>query len=105
MCGPSNSMTAIAGQQQSLSSTLQADYNQQFANQSGVLQNLNNIFTPIAEAGPSQTGWSPQETAAINTQIGEGVGGNYAKASQALNNQLATRGGGSEMLPTGASAA
>jgi hypothetical protein len=68
------------------------------------LQNLNNIFIPIAQAGPSQQGYSPQELAALNTQAGEGVGQNYAKAAQALNTQIAGQGGGNEYLPSGASA-
>jgi hypothetical protein len=66
---------------------------------------LNNLFTPIAEAGPNQQGFSGPELAALNTQVGEGVGQNYAKASQALNTQLSAQGGGNEYLPSGASAA
>lgn len=105
MCGPSGQEEAIAGQQQSLGTTLAANYNQQFAAQSGVLSNLNNMLTPIAEAGPDQQGFGANELAALNTQSGEGVGQNYAKASQALNNNLAARGGGNEVLPSGAQAA
>ena len=105
MCGPSGAQENIAGQTASLASTLSANYNKNFAAQAGVLQNLNNIFTPIAQAGPDQQGFGPQELAALSTAAGEGVGTNYSKASQALNNQLAVRGGGSEALPTGARAA
>jgi hypothetical protein len=105
MCGASTQQTEIANEQQSLGSTLQSNYNQQFAAQSGVLQNLNNIYTPIAEAGPNQQGFGGQELAALNTQSGEGVGANYAKASQALNNTLGAQGGGNEYLPNGAQAA
>jgi hypothetical protein len=84
---------------------LQANYSQNFGAQSAALQNLNNIFTPIAEAGPNQQGFNAQQLAAYNTQIGEGVGQNYAKASQALNTQLASQGGGNEFLPSGAAGA
>jgi hypothetical protein len=104
MCGPSGQEEQIAGQQSSLASTLQSNYNQQFANQSQVLSNLNNLYTPIAEAGPDQQGFGGQELAAINTQEGQGVGTNYAHASQALNNTLASQGGGNEFLPNGAQA-
>jgi hypothetical protein len=93
------------GQQASLASTLQANYNQYFANQSEVLGRLNNIFTPIAQAGPDQQGFGAQELAALNTGAMEGVGANYTKASQALNTTLASRGGGNEFLPNGAKAA
>ena len=84
---------------------LQANYTQNFGAQSAVLQQLNNIFTPIAQAGPDQQGFGPQELAALNTEATQGVGQNYTQASQALNNELAAEGGGNAYLPTGAAAA
>jgi hypothetical protein len=84
---------------------MQANYNTYFANQSKILGQLSNIFTPIAQAGPDQQGMGAAELAAVNTGAQEGVAANYAKASRALNTTLATRGGGSEVLPTGARAA
>src|SRR5277367_3499793 len=105
MCGPSSQENSLEAQQSGLAKTLGANYNQYFGSQSAVLQNLNNMLTPIAEAGPDQQGFGANELAALNTQAGEGVGQNYAKASQALNTTLATRGGGNEALPTGAQAA
>jgi hypothetical protein len=105
ICGPSSQQEGLAAQEASFSNLLQANYAQNFGAQSQVLQNLNNIFTPIAQAGPDQQGYGPQQLAALNTEIGEGVGQNYSKASQALNTQFATQGGGNEFLPTGAQAA
>lgn len=105
MCGPSQQEKTAQAVQTDITSTLRANYNDYFSKQSGILDKLNGILTPIAQAGPDQQGWGADERAAINTQIGEGVGNNYAKASQALNNTLAARGGGNEMLPTGARAA
>ena len=105
MCGPSGTEQSIEGQEQSLSSLLSSDFSQRFAQQSETLQNISNMLTPIAEAGPDQQGFGANELAALSTSVGEGVGANYAKASQALNNTLAARGGGSEFLPRGASAA
>jgi N-acetyl-beta-hexosaminidase len=102
MCGPSNQQKQIGAQEQSFTNTLQSNYNQYFGNQSETLSKLNNIFTPIAEAGPDQQGFGPQELAALNTSAGEGVGQNYAKATQALNTNLSARGGGNEFLPSGA---
>jgi hypothetical protein len=104
MCGPSGQEQAIAGQQQNLSTILASHFGERFGQQSAVLQNLNNLLTPISLAGPDQQGFGPQELAALNTQASEGVGANYAKASVALNNVLAARGGGQEFLPTGAAA-
>jgi hypothetical protein len=103
-CGPSGQQELLNSNENSLSSTLAANYNQNFGAQSQVLSNLNNTLTPIAEAGPDQQGFGANELAALNTQAGEGVGQNYAKATQALQNSLAARGGGNEFLPTGAEA-
>lgn len=105
MCGPSEEQKQLAAKEDSFASMLQTNYGANFGAQSNILSQLTNIFTPIAEAGPDQTGWGPQETAAVNTQIGEGVAANYAKATQALNTSLAARGGGNEVLPTGSEAA
>lgn len=69
------------------------------------MQNLNNILTPIAEQGPTQQGFGGSELSALNTEATQGVGQNYAKASQVLNNTLASQGGGNEFLPNGAQAA
>lgn len=105
MCGPSGQEKSIEAQSQSLASTMQGNYNQNFQAQAGVLQNLNNLLTPIAEAGPDQQGYGANQLAALNTEASQGVGNNYAKAEQSLNTTLATRGGGNEALPTGAQAA
>lgn len=105
MCGPSNQETMAQGKMSSLSSSLTSAFNQYFGAQSSVLSGLRNIFTPIAQAGPDQQGFGPQELAALETGGAEAVGRNYDKASVALNNQLASRGGGSEFLPKGADAA
>lgn len=105
MCGPSNEEKAAQATQNSITSTLRANYNEYFSKQSGVLDKINGILTPIAQAGPDQQGIGPQELAALNTGAREGVGQNYGKATQALNNTLAARGGGNEFLPTGARAA
>jgi hypothetical protein len=101
MCGPSEQEKSIQGRQTNLSLLLQDHFNERFGAQSQVLQNLNDILTPIAEAGPDQQGFGSQELAALNTQAGEGVGRNYAKAEQSLNTVLGSRGGGNEQLPTG----
>lgn len=103
-CGPSGQMETLSGQSANLSSLLAANYSQNFGAQSKILGDLTSLYTPIAEQGPDAQGFGPQELAALQTQAGEGVGANYAKASQALNNTLAARGGGNEFLPTGSEA-
>ena len=102
LCGPSEQQKELAASEQSFSKILSANYAQNFAAQSQILQNLTNQFTPIAEAGPDQQGFGAQELAALSTQAGEGVAADYAKAQQSLNTVLGSRGGGNEFLPTGA---
>lgn len=103
--GPSSQETSNQAQTQGLANTYAADFNQNYGQQQGILKGLQAAYNPIVQAGPNQQGFGGAELAALNTSAGEGVGNNYAKASQALNNSLAARGGGSEALPTGASAA
>src|SRR6267142_486867 len=103
MCGPSPEQEAAASGQLSFSQLLQGNYGQRYDLQSKALSNLNNILTPIAQAGPDQ-GIGSRELTALNTQAGEQVGANYAKAAQSLNTGLAARGGGNEYLPTGGAA-
>lgn len=100
--GPSSQQKELSAQEMSMSNVFNSAFQQYLGAQSGVLQNLGNILTPIAEAGPSQQGFGAQELAALNTQATQGIGQNYNKASQALNLQESTRGGGNQVLPTGA---
>lgn len=95
MCGSTGAESQLQGQQAQFSQTLQNSYKQLFGQQQDVLQNLDNVYTPIVQAGPSQTGFSPQETAALNTTALDTTGANYANAAKALNGQLAGRGGDS----------
>lgn len=105
MCGPSHEQKQLAASESDFATTLKGNYAKNFAAQSDILQSLTRMFTPIAQAGPDQQGFGPQELAALNTQAGEGVGRNYGKAAQSLNTVLDSRGGGNEILPTGADAA
>lgn len=102
MCGPSDQEKQLNAEESKFSNMLMGNYADYFGKQSAVLDRINNYLTPIAEAGPTQQGWAAPEVAAVNTQIGEGTGGNYAKAAQALGNQLSAEGGGNAYLPNGA---
>jgi hypothetical protein len=104
VCGPNAAETASATQESGLATSLNSSFAKNFGAQSDILQNLTNTLTPIAEAGPGQQGFGTQELAALNTQASQGVGQNYDKAQRSLQNNLASRGGGNEMLPNGADA-
>lgn len=74
---------------------MSANYNQRFQNQSDLLSNLNNVLTPISQAGPSQEGFSAGEKAALNTQAINSSGAAAKNAMQATQGRLAGRGGDS----------
>jgi hypothetical protein len=93
-CGPSGSETAIEGANQSLAMSLQANYQQRFAQQNQVLNNLNQSLSPIVAAGPSQQGFSPEELASLNTQAINSAAAANKNAQQAAGNAIAGEGGG-----------
>jgi hypothetical protein len=93
--GPTEQQTAEANAQQQYTQTIQGNYSKLFNQQQLVDSNLNNLLTPIAEAGPNQSGMSAAELAAQNTQALDTTGANYANAARTVGNQLAGRGGSS----------
>lgn len=74
----------------------------QFGQQQDILKSLTSVYEPILQAGPSQKGFSAAESTAMNTQAMDGSANAYQHADQALNNQYAAEGGGSEYIPSGA---
>lgn len=94
LCGPSAQEKMIAGQQESLATSLSADFNQRFQNQSDLLSTLNTSLSPIVAAGPEQQGFSAQELAARNTQAINSVGAASRNAQQAAATAGAGQGGG-----------
>jgi hypothetical protein len=81
--------------------SVQNNYATNFADQQNILSHINSVLSPVLEAGPSQTGFSPSELAALNTQAVNATGANYKNAAVALNSQLAGRGGGSSLPESG----
>jgi len=105
MCGATGQQEQIASSQQGFMSQLQGAFGQNFGEQSDILKNLTSSLTPIAEAGPGQQGYTPTESAALNTEAIDSVGENYAHAAQAEGNRAAAAGGGNEFTPSGAQTA
>lgn len=100
--GPSQEQKDLAASQAAFYKNLQAQQNQQFAQQSKLLEELNAVWGPIFQAGPSQTGMSAAQETALRSQATEGTGAEYAKAARAVNENLAARGGGNVVVPSGA---
>lgn len=102
--GASSAETSINAQQQQMMSTLMGNYQQQFGNQSSILNNLTQGASAIFNQGPGQFGFTPQETAALRTQADTGTAQAYQGAKQATNESLASIGGGNVLLPSGTAA-
>lgn len=100
MCGSTPQQTQISDEQQQFYQTLSQQYSQIFGQSQGITSALTSAFTPILNAGPSQTGFSPSEENALRTQNTENVATDYAQAQKATAQVLAARGGGNTMLPS-----
>jgi len=102
MCGgASDGQKAISAETGSFYRELHGAYGEQFGKFSSILSNLHDAWTPILNGGINQQGFSADERAARNSSAINSTATNYQHASQAVNEQLAARGGGNVVLPTG----
>jgi hypothetical protein len=103
MCGGASSeQKNLATSTGNFYTTLQSAFNEQFANQTNILANLHNAWTPILNGGPNQQGFSTSELADLNSNAINRTASNYKFASQAANENMAARGGGNTFAPSGA---
>src|SRR6202022_40268 len=103
MCGgASNTQKNLSTSTGNFYTTLQGAYNQQFANQTNILANLHNAWTPILNGGPNQQGFSASELADLNSNAINRTANNYKFAAQQANENMAARGGGNTFAPSGA---
>jgi hypothetical protein len=100
MCGATDQQKEITDEQQQFYQNLTQQYSTIFGENQAITGALTSAFTPILQAGPSQTGFSPAEDTALQTQNTEGVATNYAAAQKATADILAARGGGNTLLPS-----
>jgi hypothetical protein len=91
LCGPTSAQQRLEGSEQQFASILQNNYAQNFAQQQDILKHLNGVLSPILQAGPNQTGFSPAERAALNTQAIDTTGAASANAQRAIANETAGR--------------
>jgi hypothetical protein len=92
--GPSQSEINAANQESNLAQTYSNAFSQTFGEQQGILNQINQQLTPIANLGPNQQGFSPQELAAMNTGAIDAAGAAARNAKQAAATTLAGEGGG-----------
>ena len=94
MCGgPTSAQTELQQSESDFYKNQIAAYNTAYQNFSQIQSVLNAQFAPILAKGPGQWGYTPEETAAYNTQIAEGTGRNYDQAQRALQENIAAEGG------------
>ncbi len=94
MCGASKEQKSIGAAQSAFYTQLTAQGASVFGDASSIFKDLQSTFAPIVAAGPNQHGFSSAETQNLNNQITNDVGTSYNKAATAVNEQLASQGGG-----------
>lgn len=104
MCGPSQQEQQLTDEQSQFYQTLTNEYSTMFGENQSIVNALTAAYTPILNAGPSQTGYSPSEVTALQTQNTENVATDYAQAQKATAQQLAALGGGNAYLPSSVTA-
>lgn len=102
--GAGSQLTSIGQSQQDFMNTLQKDFGTAFQGQQNILNSLTSTLSSIAKAGPSQYGFSPEETSALNTLATTGTAQQYENAKQAAGAAAAAAGGGNVVLPSSAAA-
>src|SRR5437016_417996 len=103
MCGgASDGQKELSAETGGFYKELHGAYGEQFGKFSSILSSLHDAWTPILNSGINQQGFSADERAARNSSAISSTAKNYQHASQAVNEQLAARGGGNVALPSGA---
>lgn len=103
MSGPTQAQTQLTNEETAAYEQAQTMTAQQYGAQSAIYAQMTPQFESIFAKGPSQEGFSPEETATLNAQAVEGTAENYSSAAKAVGEKLAGEGGGTNPLPTGAS--
>lgn len=104
MSGPSNQQLELQDEQTQFYKEGMAQSAATFAQQQGLLKQMQSIYSPILAKGPDQRGFSDAERGELNSQAIEGTATNYGHAARAVGEQIATQGGGNNPLPSGSDA-
>jgi hypothetical protein len=101
-CGASQGQQQIAQAQQQNYSTLMGEAGQVFGNSSSIFNDLQSSFAPIVAAGPGQSGFTPAELSNLQSSAITNTGVATRNAEQAAGERTAAQGGGTTVLPSGA---
>lgn len=105
MCKASKEEKESFGNLQKISGEMTSMFQKFAGDNSAILKSITGALTPITTAGPSQFGLSPAEEAAERTMTAEQMSQAGAEAANAVRGALASKGGGSTLLPSGSEAA
>lgn len=95
MCGGASSSQRDVQEKEAAFYQKQIDaYDTAYKNFSDINKVLKAQFEPILAKGPGQMGYTPEELTALRTQAGEGTAQGFSSAQRALQQRLATQGGG-----------
>ena len=101
MCGSTGAQETLQNDEISFYQTQTNAYNTAYSNFTSLSKTLNSQFAPILAKGINQQGFSAGQVENLNAQAEEGVARNYAGAAKALNENMAARGGGENVLSSG----
>lgn len=104
MCGASAEQNELSAEETQALKTSADMTAKQYAGQQAIYAPLTAQFQSIFAKGPNQTGFSDEERQDLNATAVDGTAQNYKAAATAVNENLATRGGGTNPLPSGAEA-
>lgn len=102
MCGAPSGQTNLADQQAQYYQTLTQQAKDEFGLASDVFNQIQSTYGPIFQKGPNQMGFSQGELDTLNSSASQGVGQAFNAAKKSMNENLATEGGGNNLLPSGA---
>jgi hypothetical protein len=74
---------------------------QLFSQDKALNDEIQGVYGPIFQAGPSQLGFSTGELQNLNTTAQEGVASSFESANQAMKENVESAGGGTVQLPSG----
>jgi hypothetical protein len=103
MCGATPEQLNLQQQQADFYAEATKEATDVYGKDQTLLDQMTSVYAPILAKGPNQRGFSDAERENLNAQAVEGTATNYAGATRALNENLATSGGGDIPLTSGES--
>lgn len=99
-CGAGKEMKESYAAMKDLTSTITGTMTKIFGQNQNILNTITASLTPIVQAGPNQSAYSPEELKNLQTQSDEDIAKQTKGAGVALESQLASR-QGNQFIPSG----